>query len=89
MASLNALDLDSLNLKNIDPGVARRMLDEIQKGADVKSTLEKFNVIESDEMSTSARRRISLVDGQKTGKMVTFDDVPRINKVDDVSDSAL
>ena len=45
--ALSALDLDSLpDLRNLDPALAQRMLDEIHKGADIKSLLEKFRLVE-------------------------------------------
>lgn len=78
MASLNALDLETLDLKNLDPMLARRMLDEIHQGADIKSTLEKFNIL--------GPRRVTDM-GPKSTKVVTFDEKAHIHE--DSGDEAL
>ena len=39
---INALDLENLDLRNIDPVLASKLLDEIRCGADVRPLLEKL-----------------------------------------------
>lgn len=59
-SSLN--DLDRLDLRNLDPVVAQRMLDEIQKGADIKTTLEKFHLLDSTSAIPSKERMVTFED---------------------------
>ena len=40
--AINALDLENLDLRNIDPVLASKLLDEIRCGADVRPLLEKL-----------------------------------------------
>ena len=41
-AALNALDLDNLDFRSIDPVLASKLLDEIRSGADIGPLLEKL-----------------------------------------------
>ena len=58
-AALNALDLDNLDFRSIDPVLASKLLDEIRSGADIGPLLEKLK-------DTTKQ--------QKETKMVTFED---------------
>ena len=57
-AALNALDLDNLDFRSIDPVLASKLLDEIRNGADIGPLLEKLK----DKS------------GKNKEKMVTFED---------------
>ena len=59
-AALNALDLDNLDFRSIDPVLASKLLDEIRSGADIGPLLEKLK-------DTTSK-------AQKETKMVTFED---------------
>ena len=53
--ALSALDLDSLpDLRNLDPALAQRMLDEIHRGADIKGLLEKFRLVDKASFPASS-----------------------------------
>ncbi len=76
---LDALDLQNLDLRNIDPVLAAEILQEIRNGADLKPLLEKLVLAEKtrlskrplqDQTSTSAR--------PKETKMVTFQDEAKL-----------
>ena len=68
-AALNALDLDNLDFRSIDPVLASKLLDEIRHGADIGPLLEKLK----DKS------------GKNKEKMVTFEDetiTPKLNPDD-------
>ena len=74
---LDALDLGSLDLRNIDPVVAKRMLDEIRQGTDIATILERFRVLKTP--SLPPREKSQLLRTSKSGrveKVVTFEDDP-------------
>ena len=58
--TLSALDLENLDLRNLDPSLAQRMLEEIQRGMDVRTVLEKFRVLHSAEKFGQHHHRLSL-----------------------------
>ena len=58
-AALNALDLENLDFRSIDPVLASQLLDEIRSGADIAPLLEKLKDKSGNE---------------KKEKMVTFED---------------
>ena len=67
-AALNALDLDNLDLRNIDPILASQILDEIRNGADVGPLLEKLKRCDQSGIYKSVLVR------SRAEKMVTFED---------------
>ena len=83
---LEALDLQNLDLRNIDPALAAEVLQEIRKGAELKPLLEKILLAEKSRQSkrpqslaTAATTVTSTVTSTATlrpkeTKMVTFKD---------------
>lgn len=69
--ALNALDLDNLDLRNIDPLLASKLLEEIKSGADVRPLLEKLKRGEKVQGSMQSTN--------KAEKMVTFEDDLKTN----------
>merc|ERR1712008_243694 len=76
--AINALDLENLDLRNIDPVLASKLLDEIRCGADVRPLLEKpkrpmlyAELRGSEAASTSGSLGRSAT---RAEKMVTFED---------------
>ena len=57
--ALNALDLGQIDLRNIDPVLAKKMLEEIRQGADIKPLLEKFRVIDTSSSSPLSQAAVS------------------------------
>ena len=88
-SALNALDLDNIDLRNIDPVLASKILNEIRNGADVGPLLEKFK-IDNNINNTNAKSIENEKTKNKEGKMVTFEDDTKpgteeqILKADDV-----
>lgn len=64
--ALNALDLDPLDLRNIDPALAKQILDEIKSGADIEPVLTKFQVIQA----SSKRRESAIGISRKTPELL-------------------
>jgi hypothetical protein len=74
-AALNALDLEHLDLRNIDPVMASKLLQEIRNGADVAPLLEKLTAADAQQKSEAAAAAALLNNGsKKEHKMVTFED---------------
>ena len=67
-SALNALDLDNLDLRNIDPTLAAKLLSEIRNGADIGPLLEKLksDQLQSNPSSSSSKSEMK--------KVVTFED---------------
>ena len=67
-SALNALDLDNLDLRNIDPTLASKLLSEIRNGADIGPLLEKLksDQLQSNPSSASSKSEMK--------KVVTFED---------------
>ena len=64
-SALNALDLDNLDLRNIDPTLASKLLSEIRNGADIGPLLEK---LKSDQLQSNPSSKSEMK------KVVTFED---------------
>ena len=75
---LNALDLGSLDLRNLDPSLAQKMLDEIRGGADIALLLEKLraNSRSSSVQFPQPPKRDQMVPGKE--KVVTFDEETKV-----------
>lgn len=54
--ALSALDLENLDLRNLDPVLAQKMLNEIRSGANIKQVLEKFRVIDKKNLLMRSNR---------------------------------
>ena len=67
-SALNALDLDNLDLRNIDPTLASKLLSEIRNGADIGPLLEK---LKSDQLQSNPSLSSSK---SEMKKVVTFED---------------
>ena len=63
-SALNALDLDNLDLRNIDPALASKLLSEIRNGADIAPLLEKLKSEQNNPKSSTEMNK----------KVVTFED---------------
>ena len=75
--ALNALDLESLDLSNIDPCVASKLLEEIRRpGADLGPIIEKIrkSTTEKATSGSSASNPSTKCSNQKETKVVTFQD---------------
>ena len=59
-AALNALDLNDLDLRTIDPHLASRLLDEIKSGADITPLLEKLK---------NTKKMVTFEDGTKPNNL--------------------
>ena len=65
-SALNALDLDNLDLRNIDPSLASKLLSEIRNGADLGPLLEKLKSEQQQSNNPSKSGDMK--------KVVTFED---------------
>jgi len=77
--ALNALDLESLDLSNIDPCVASKLLEEIRRpGADLGPIIEKIRKSTTEKATSttgsSASNPSTKCSNQKETKVVTFQD---------------
>ena len=87
-SALNALDLDNIDLRNIDPVLASKILNEIRNGADVGPLLEKLKI--DNNINTNAKSIDEKTKNKEGQKMVTFEDETKpgteeqILKADDV-----
>ena len=63
--ALNAIDLETLDLTNLDPSLASHLLEEIRLGADMGPIIEKIRV------ANAANKKA------KDMKVVTFEDEKR------------
>ena len=82
-SALNGLDLDNLDLRNIDPVLASKLLTEIRNGADVGPLLDKLKNDNAAAISATASaanpapaaaNKLTMPDDKKSKqeKMVTF-----------------
>ena len=80
-SALNGLDLDNLDLRNIDPVLASKLLTEIRNGADVGPLLEKLKndnaaaiAATASAANPAAANKLTMPDDKKSKqeKMVTF-----------------
>ena len=75
--ALNALDLESLDLSNIDPCVASKLLEEIRRpGADLGPIIEKIRKSSTENATspTTSSNPSTKCSNQKETKVVTFQD---------------
>lgn len=77
--AINALDLENLDLRNIDPVLASKLLDEIRCGGDVRPLLEKLKrpMLSAELRGSEAGSSTSGSLGRsatRAEKMVTFED---------------
>lgn len=69
------LDLDNLDIRNIDPVLASKLLDEIRQGADVGPLLERFKSVDLHDRPHLERfKAVDLSAGAKPEKKVSFED---------------
>ena len=92
-SALNGLDLDNLDLRNIDPVLASKLLTEIRNGADVGPLLDKLKndnavalaATASATNPAAAANKLTMPDDKKSKqeKMVTFQEDTKPGMDDD------
>lgn len=75
-AELDALDLGPIDLRNIDPVTAQKMLDDIRSGADIKPLLDKLRSSNSKPKPPPPPKRsvTASSSSEHHTKVVTFED---------------